>query len=107
MQRVEHVLLDLDPVYQYSSLKTALVEIFGQTEEQQLDQWLHACDLGDRKPMELLDEMRKLLGSKGSPVLLKKSFMDRLTSNDRRVLIAGPMDNLHDVATSCRLHGCT
>ena len=34
LQRIEHVLLDLDPVYPYSCLKAALVEIFGQTEEQ-------------------------------------------------------------------------
>ena len=42
LQRVEHVLLDLDLVYPYSCLKAALVEIFGQTEEHQLDQLLHA-----------------------------------------------------------------
>ena len=42
--------------------------------------------------------MRKLLGAKGSPVLLKKLFMDKLPSNVRRVLVAGPMDNLDDVA---------
>ena len=58
LQSVEHVLLDLDPVYLFSYLKSALVEIFGQTEEHQL---LYACNLGDRKPTELLAEMRKLL----------------------------------------------
>ena len=63
LQRVEHVLLDT--VYSHSYLKAALVEIFEQTEEHQLDQLLHACDLGDRKPTELLAEMRKLLGAKG------------------------------------------
>ena len=57
LQRVEHVLLDLDPVFPYSYLKAALVKIFGQTEEHQLDQLLHACELGDRRPTE----MRKLL----------------------------------------------
>ena len=98
IQRVEHVLLDLDTVYPYSYLKTALVKAFGQTEEHQLYQLLHACDLGDRKHTELLAEMRKLLGAKGSPVLLKKLFMNRLPSNVRRVLVAGPMDNLDDVA---------
>ena len=98
LQRVEHVLLDLDPVYPYSYLKAALVEIFGQTKEHQLDQLMHACDLGDQKPMELLAEMRKLLGAKGSSVLLKKLFMDRLSSNVRRVLVAGPMGNLDNVA---------
>ena len=98
LQRVEHVLLDLDPVYPYSYLKAALVKIFGQTEEHQVDQLLHACELGDRKPTELLAEMRKLLGAKGSPVLLKKLFMDRLPSSVRRVLVAGPIDNLDDVA---------
>ena len=63
LQRVEHVLLDLDPVFPYSYLKTALVKIFGQTEEHQLDQLLHACELGDRKPTELLAEMCKLRAS--------------------------------------------
>ena len=77
LQCVEHVLLDLDPVYSYSCLKAALVEIFGQTEEHQLDQLLHACDLGERKATELLAEMGKLLGAKGSPVLPKKLFIDR------------------------------
>ena len=89
------MLLDLDPVYPYSCLKAALVEIFGQTEEHQL---LHVCDLGGRKPTELLAKMRKLLRAKSSPVLLKKLFMDRLPSNVRRVFVAGPMENLDDVA---------
>ena len=92
------MLLDLHPVYPYFYLKTALVEIFGQTEEHQLDQLLHACELGDPKPTELLAKMRKLLGAKDSPVLLKKLFMDRLPSIVRRVLAAGPIDNLDDVA---------
>ena len=34
----------------------------------------------------------------GSPVLLKKFFMDRLPSNVGQVLVAGPMDNLDDLA---------
>ena len=96
LQRVEHVLLD--PVFPYSYLKAALIKIFDQTEEHKLDQLLHACELGDRKPTELLAEMRKLLGTEGSPVLLKKLFMDRLPSSVRRVLVAGPIDNLDDVA---------
>ena len=62
LQRIEHVLLD--PVYPYSHIKKAApVKIFGQTEEHKLDQLLHACELGDRKPTELLAEMRKLLGA--------------------------------------------
>ena len=92
------MLLELHPVYPYSYLKAALIEIFGQTEEHQLDQLLHACDLGDREPTELLAEMRKLLGTKGSPVLLKKLFMDRFPSDVWRVFVVGPMDNLDDVA---------
>ena len=62
LQRVEHVLLDLDLMYPYSYLKAALVKIFGQTEEHQLGQLLRTCELGDCKPMELLAEMHKLLG---------------------------------------------
>ena len=98
LQRVEYVLLDLDPAFPYSYLKAALIKIFGQTEDHKLDQLLHACELGDRKPTELLAEMCKLLGTKGSPVLLKKLFMDRLPSSVRRVFVAGPIDNLDDVA---------
>ena len=97
LQRVEHVLLDLDTVYSYSYLKAALVKAFGQTEEHKLYQLLHACDLGHRKPTELLAEMRKLLGGKGSPLLLKKLFMDRLPLNMKRVFVAGFNDNLGDV----------
>ena len=37
LQRVEHALLALDPVFPYSYLKTALVKIFGQTEKYKLD----------------------------------------------------------------------
>ena len=96
LQHVEHVLQEA--VYPYSYLKAALVRDFGQTKEHQLYQLLHACDLGDRKHTELLAEMRELLGAKGSPVLLKKLFMNRLPSNVRRVFVAGPMDNLDDVA---------
>ena len=68
LQRVEHVLIDLDPVFPYSYLKAALIKIFGQTEEHKLDQLLHACELGHSKPTELLAEMRRLLGTKSSPV---------------------------------------
>ena len=89
------MLLDFDPVYSYFYVKAALIEIFGRIQDHQL---LHACDLGNRKPTELLAEMRKLLGAKGSSVLLKKLFMDRLRSNVRPIFLAGPMDNLGDLA---------
>ena len=97
LQRVEHRLLDLDPVFLYSYLKAALVKIFGQTEEHQLHQLLHACESGNCKPTELLAKKRKLLGVKGSPVLLKKLFMDRLPANVKRVLVAGPMDDMDGI----------
>ena len=98
LQRVEHVLLDLDPMYPYSYLEAALAKILGQTEEHQLGQLLHVCELDDCKPTELLAEMRKLLGAKGYQVLLKKLCMDRLPSSGRRVPVAGPIDNLDNVA---------
>ena len=79
---------------------------FWPNKRAQVDHLLHACELGDRKLTELLAEMRKQLGAKRSSVL-KKLFMDRLSSSVRRVLVAGPIDNLDDVAcrADCVLEG--
>lgn len=72
----------------YKTLKTRLIERFADSEQQRLKRLLQEIELGDRKPSELLREMRELAGTAGtvSDELLKSIWTQRLPEQMRMIL---------------------
>ena len=81
----------------YNKLKKMLVAQFSETAESNIRKLLRHVQLGDRKPSELLREMRKLAGGQMSEDLLRNLFMERLPEPVRFVLI-GTTESLEKIA---------
>lgn len=76
----------------YRNLKTVLLENFGASEQQKIRKLLSEIELGDRKPTQLLNEMRHLGGSQISEQLLHTLWSNRLPAQVRAILQASPCD---------------
>ena len=81
--------------YQY--LKNRLVETFGRSQRQRAAALLHIRGLGDRKPSELMDEMRALLGNHRPCFLFEQLFLEQLPEDIRLQLVSADFTDLHAV----------
>ena len=97
IRKVQHIIRN--PGNQpYQSLK-ALIKLYKISDDNHFDRLLHQTDLGDRKPTELLSELRTLLGESGNvgidfDKLLRKLFLDRLPPQVRLILAGSPQPTL-------------
>ena len=90
IRKVQHIIQN--PGNQpYQTLKQALIKLYKISDDNHLDRLLHQTDSGDRKPTELLSELRTLPGEScnvGTDLdkLLRKLFLDRLPPQVRLIL---------------------
>ncbi|CAH8291790.1 unnamed protein product [Schistosoma rodhaini] len=84
----------------YDTIKAAVIHRTSQSDEKRLQQLLTACELGDKRPSQLLRHMRQLAGSyKLDEALLKQMWLQRLPYNVRQILsISGVSVSLDDLA---------
>ena len=93
-QEVRDLLIHLPVENPYTRLKAELVKRTSATEQQRLHQLLHAEELGDRKPTQLLRRMQQLLGENTlEPAIMKQLFLQRLPINTQLIL-ASTKDDL-------------
>ena len=98
IRKVQHIIRN--PGNQpYQTLKQALIKLYKISDDNLLDRLLHQTDLGDRKPTELLSELRTFLGEScnvGTDLdkLLRKLFLDRLPPQVRLILAGSPQPTL-------------
>jgi hypothetical protein len=81
----------------YTALKSALIERLAGSAASRLQRLLAAEDLGDRRPSELLRNMRQLAGTEVNEGLLRQLWLQRLPATLRAVLTAQaklPLDEL-------------
>ena len=71
LQKLEHVLADIDRTYPYSHIREEIFNVFAPSVDRRLDELLYDTELGDRKLTELLHVMKKLMGTDRSHELLK------------------------------------
>lgn len=81
----------------YKILKERIVKHFTQSESSRLRTLLQELHLGDKKPTQLLHEMRSLAGSQISDDVLKTLFIQRLPINIQQILSISK-DKLEDLA---------
>lgn len=82
----------------YQSLKDRILSIFSILPEARLRQLLKGQTLGDRKPSQLLNHMRKLNGGQCNPTVLKSLFLEQLPESQRAILVAMNEPDLQKVA---------
>ena len=78
---------------------TSLIKLFKISDDNRFDRLLHQTGLGDRQPIELLSELRTLLGEScnvGTDLgkLLRKLFLNRLPPQVRLILAGSPQPTL-------------
>ena len=90
-------------MFPYTNLKTTLAKTYRLCENDRLDKLFHNTELGDRKPSELLLEMRYLLDAfntsdSQSQAVLRKLFLDELPVQVRTILTGSFDANLDFIA---------
>lgn len=76
----------------YDNLKKKLLHLFGTTEAQKIRKLLSDLEIGDRRPSQLLNEMRRLGGQNVNEQLLENLWIDRLPAQVRAVLQVSDAD---------------
>uniref|UniRef100_A0A0K8SFH9 DUF7041 domain-containing protein n=1 Tax=Lygus hesperus TaxID=30085 RepID=A0A0K8SFH9_LYGHE len=82
----------------YATLRQRLEDHYTDSEEKQLRKLLSDLELGDRRPSQLLREMRDLAGGKVSDALLKSLWLQRLPTQIQAIL-ATSTDDLAQLTT--------
>ncbi|GFY74441.1 uncharacterized protein TNIN_166291, partial [Trichonephila inaurata madagascariensis] len=70
----------------YETLKNALLNRLTDTEESRLKKLLTEIELGDRRPSDLLRQMKSLVGSSISDELIKSLWLQRLPQQTQAIL---------------------
>lgn len=82
----------------YERLKEALVSRLSDSHEKQLHTLLHGVVLGDKKPSQLLREMRSLAGANATDDLLRTLWLERLPARIQELLLIFDNENLEKLA---------
>lgn len=81
----------------YETLKQRLIQQFADSEQKRLKKLLQDIDLGDRKPSELLREMRELAGNNVIGEGLKSIWMQRLP-DQMKIILSANEGNIEQLA---------
>lgn len=82
----------------FTDLRNRLIYLFTDTEEKRIQKLLNELELGERRPSQLLREMRQLAGETSVPEeFLRRLFLQRLPVQVRYVLVKS-QDNLTALA---------
>ncbi|XP_064211987.1 uncharacterized protein LOC135265764 [Tribolium castaneum] len=100
LQQIAAFVTNPPAVNQYEGIKQRLISTFSDSQERQLRKLLSEIDLGDKKPSQLLNEMKRLGDSAVSDELLKTLWLQRLPTHVQSVLATSsdPIQNLAQMA---------
>ncbi|EFA12902.2 Retrovirus-related Pol polyprotein from transposon opus-like Protein [Tribolium castaneum] len=100
LQQIADFVTNPPVVNQYEGIKQRLISTFSDSQERQLRKLLSEMDLGDKKPSQLLNEMKRLGDSAVSDELLKTLWLQRLPTHVQSVLATSsdPIQNLAQMA---------
>lgn len=101
LRQISDILNNPPAENKYLAVKTRLLQVYEESETQQLQQLLGELELGDQKPSQLLRRMRELAIKKLSDETLKILWLGRLPQTVRAVLTVcevQEMDKLAQIA---------
>lgn len=74
----------------YASLKQAIIKAFGESDHAKMNRLMSSMDLGDRRPSELLEDMRRLAGTDQDSQMLKTLWLQKLPDDIRAIVACSP-----------------
>lgn len=92
LSQISDAVINPPPDGKYDNLKTKLLERFGATEQENLRKLFTGIELGDKKPSQLLQEMRHLGGQQLTEPLLQNLWMNRLPTQVSAILQSSEAD---------------
>ena len=87
LSQVRDAILTPPECQKYENLKKKIIECYSVSQQKKMNKLLSDLDLGDRKPSQLLNEMRHL-GPNVDETMLKTLWMQRLPMQIRSILSA-------------------
>lgn len=98
LSRVRDVIQSVPIISKYEHIKTALIKRFGETKEERLRMLLKGMELGDKKPSQLLIEMRGLTADMNlDENILKTIWLEALPTR-LQAIISANNDSLETIA---------
>lgn len=100
LSQVRNIVVNPPEAEKYKTLKQAILDVYAESEHSRFQRLTTGIELGDRKPSQLLSEMKRLAGNtdqNGS--ILKTLWMQKLPETIRVILSAAKQDtSLDDLA---------
>lgn len=96
LTKVEDVVLAPPELDKYGTLKKAIIDRLTDSENQKFQKLIRELELGDKKPSQLLREMKSLSGTQFSEEIIKKLWIQRLPHQAQVILAVSsePIDRL-------------
>lgn len=88
LAQISDAILQPPETGKYDNLKKCIIERFCDSEQEKARKLLSDIELGDRRPTQLLNELRDLAKDKVTDEFLKSLWLQRLPSNVRAILQA-------------------
>ncbi|XP_075150521.1 uncharacterized protein LOC142224625 [Haematobia irritans] len=88
LAQISDAILNPPETGKYDNLKKCIIERFCESEQKKTQKLLSDVELGDRRPTQLLSELKELAKDKVSDDFLKSLWLQRLPANVRAILQA-------------------
>lgn len=98
LQQISDIIEAPPETDKYDSLKKNLIARFTDSQERQLRKLLNEIELGDKKPSQLLREMKALAGTKIDKSVLRTLWLQRIPSRVQIVLSASKDEDLTELS---------
>jgi len=99
IQEVADVMLNPPAEEKYETLKAAIIERLSDSADRQLHKLLNELELGDKKPSQLLPQMRSLAGNAITDDALRVKWLDLLPAQVSRLIKVLKATGLDEQAT--------
>jgi len=100
LQEVADIIMAPPAENKYDHLKTAILNRFTDSADRQLRRLLTQVELGDKKPSQLLRQMKTLTGDRASEDVLRVKWLDLLPVSSQRFLRIFKASSLDELATA-------
>lgn len=98
LEKVEDIISNPPDKLKYKALKTALIQRLADSDNVRVQKLTKDLELGDKKPSQLLREMKSLAGTTCPERLLKTLWLQRLPQHTQQILSVSTAESLTEIS---------